>query len=459
MTEQAPQQPKLRKPWWQQVWLYVGLVALAAVATIVVVALLMNIQGKKAEATQYPLKVVEIAPDELDPAVWGQNFPTQYDSFMKTATNYGSTPFGGSEPYSKLEKYPAMTRLWAGYAFSVDHNEERGHQFALQDQLDTQRIVVKEQPAACANCHAAEAPQLIEEMGWEEFNHTPYNEIKSQFHLGTSCADCHDPETMELRITRRAFIDAMAERGIDVTTATRQEMRSYVCSQCHVEYYFAGENKVLTFPWDKGLTIDNIMDYYTEIGFTDWAHKETGGGMLKAQHPETELFSTGLHAASGVACADCHMPYVREGSVKVSDHWLRSPLVNINGSCQTCHNYSEAELAARVTAIQDRTAELLRQSEEALLETIDAIVAVKEAGATEEELADIYAMHRAAQMRWDFISSENSTGFHSPQEAARVLADSIDMARQAQIMAINLLNSKQPGGQAAAPVQLVSNSN
>ena len=208
----------------------------------------------------------------------------------------------------------------------------RGHQYALQDQLDTERIVVKEQPAACANCHAAEVPQLIEKMGWEAFNHTPYNDIKSELHTGTSCADCHDPDTMELRITRPAFVNAMAKRGVDVTKASRQEMRSYVCEQCHVEYYFAGDNKVLTFPWEKGMTIDDIDAYYTEIGFTDWKHKETGGGMLKAQHPETELYSTGLHAASGVACADCHMPYVREGSVKVSDHWLRSPLVNISGA-------------------------------------------------------------------------------------------------------------------------------
>jgi nitrite reductase (cytochrome c-552) len=349
-----------------------------------------------------------------------------------------------------------MKRLWAGYAFSIDHNEERGHQFALTDQLETERIVVKEQPAACANCHAAEAPQLIEQMGWEEFNHTPYNEMKSQLHLGTSCADCHNPETMELRISRQGFINAMDKRGIDVTQASRQEMRSYVCAQCHVEYYFAGENKVLTFPWEKGLNIDDIDAYYQEVGFTDWPHKETGGGMLKAQHPEFELYSTGLHAASGVACADCHMPYVREGSVKVSDHWLRSPLTNINGSCQTCHNYSEEELEARISTIQNRTAELLGQSEEALLATIDAIVAAKDAGATEEELADIYALHRRAQLRWDFISSENSTGFHSPQEAARVLADSIDLARQAQIAAIQLLNEKTGAGEASAPAEAVS---
>ncbi len=283
MSEQMP-----KKSWWQKPWPYVGLVVVAAIATIVVFALLMNIQNKKAEATQYPLKVVDIPADELDPAVWGQNYPMEYDSFMQTATNYGQTPYGGSDPYSKLERYPAMKRLWAGYAFSVEHNEDRGHQYALQDQLDTERIVVKEQPAACANCHAAEAPQLIEKMGWEAFNHTPYNELKSELHTGTSCADCHDPDTMELRITRPAFVNAMAKRGVDVTKASRQEMRTYVCEQCHVEYYFAGDNKVLTFPWEKGMTIDDIDAYYTEIGFTDWTHNETGGGMLKIQHPEIE---------------------------------------------------------------------------------------------------------------------------------------------------------------------------
>jgi nitrite reductase (cytochrome c-552) len=445
MTE-APAPPPTRKS--RRLWLYVGLFALAAVATIVVVGLLMNIQGKKDEARQYPYKVVEVGPQELDPAVWGQNFPVQYDSFMKTAENYGATTYGGSEPYSKLERYPAMKRLWAGYAFSVDHNEERGHQYALTDQLETERIVVKEQPGACANCHAAETPLLIADMGWEAFNHTPYNDLKSMLHYGTSCADCHDPDTMALRITRPALINAMTARGIDVSQATRQEMRTYVCAQCHVEYYFMGDNKVLTFPWTNGLSIDNIEEYYTEAGFTDWEHKETGAPMIKIQHPEFELFSSGLHYQSGVACADCHMPYVREGSVKVSDHWLRSPVVNINAACQTCHNFTEEELKARIDTIQERTAELLRQSEEALLAAIDAIVAAQAAGATDEELAAARELHRAAQLRWDFISSENSTGFHSPQESARVLADSIDLARQAQLAAQSVLATRQ---QAQAP--------
>jgi nitrite reductase (cytochrome c-552) len=420
----------------RQLLIYALIFVGASLLTAGVAALLVNVNQRQIEALQSPLKIVEIPEDELDPAVWGQNFPVQYEMFMRTQENTGQTPYGGSDPYSKLERFPAMVRLWAGYAFSKDHNEERGHFYTLIDQLNTQRIVVKEQPGACANCHTADAPQLIESMGWEAFNRTPYNELKANLHNGSSCADCHDSQTMELTITRPAFKNAMEKRGIDLTKATRQEMRTYVCAQCHVEYYFAGEDKILTFPWEKGLTIDDIDEYYTEVGFTDWQHAENGAPMLKMQHPEFELYSTGIHADSGVACADCHMPYTRVGSQKVSDHWLRSPLTNLSASCQTCHNVEEEDLFNRVINIQDKTASLLHESEAALLDAMDAIVAAKNAGATDEQLTEARTLYRRAQMRWDFISSENSTGFHSPQEAARVLAICLDLARQAQLSAI-----------------------
>ncbi len=423
----------------RQLLIYTTIFVIAVAITAGIAALLFNIERRQEEARVLPAQIVPIAEDELDPAVWGQNYPAQYDSFRMTEIDYGATPYGGSTPYDKLERHPAMVRLWAGYAFGKGHNEERGHYYALIDQKQTVRVTEFNQPGACANCHAAEAPQLIEEMGWEAFNHTPYNELSEQLHNGSTCADCHNPATMELRISRPAFVNAMEARGIDVTEASRQEMRTYVCAQCHVEYYFAGEDKLLTFPWEKGLNIDNIEAYYDEVGHTDWTHAETNAPMLKAQHPEFELFSTGLHARSGVSCADCHMPYVREGSLKVSDHWLRSPLTNLNQACQTCHRVSEEELVERVTIIQDTTAELLRSSEAAILSAIDAIVMAQAAGVSDEALAEARQLHRAAQLRWDFVSSENSTGFHSPQEAARILAKSIDLARQAELAATRAL--------------------
>jgi nitrite reductase (cytochrome c-552) len=429
---------------------YVALFAGAALLVALAAGLLVNISSHKEEAAAYPLRVVEIPPGEIDPALWGKNFPMEYDRFVMTEQNYGQTPYGGSEPYSKLERYPAMKRLWAGYGFSVDHNEERGHHYALIDQKNTDRLK-KPQPGACANCHAAEAPLLIESMGWEAFNSTPYDELKDDLHTGTSCADCHDPDTMELVITRPALRNALAERGIDVEAATRQEMRTYVCAQCHVEYYFKGEDKLLTLPWSQGLQIDDIEAHYDLYGFSDWQHAESGADMIKVQHPEYELFSTGLHARSGVACADCHMPYMRQGGVKISDHWLRSPLVNLEAACQTCHNIPVEDLAERVRIVQDTTAGLLRDTETAIEAAIDAIVAAEAAGVGEAGLVDARQLHRAAQIRWDFVSSENSTGFHSPQESARVLAEAIDLARQSELSSVRAMTGVTTTVSAAAP--------
>jgi nitrite reductase (cytochrome c-552) len=159
----------------------------------------------------------------------------------------------------------------------------------------------------------------------------------------------------------------------------------------------------------------------------------SGAPALKAQHPEFEMWSQGIHARSGVACADCHMPYKREGAIKISDHHIRSPMLNIARSCQTCHHYSEDEIELRVKSIQDRTKGLMTRAEEANLDLIEAIDDAKKAGATDEQLARPRDLHRKAQWRLDFVAAENSMGFHAPQETARLLGESIDLARQGQV--------------------------
>jgi nitrite reductase (cytochrome c-552) len=424
---------------------------LGAVALMAIAVLLLNINSRKQEAAEPFVKVVEVKDGETDPAVWGQNFPLEYSRFMMTEDDTVPTAYGGSQKYDKLERYPAMKRLWNGYAFSVDFDEERGHFYSLIDQKGTQRQVVVQQPGACANCHSGDAPNLIKSMGWEAFNKGPYSAITDTLHSAITCNDCHDPATMALRITRPAFANAMEKRGIDLSKATRQQMRSYVCGQCHVEYYFLGDNKVLTFPWEKGLNIDNINEYYDEYGFKDWVHKETGAPMLKMQHPEFELYSTSIHNQSGVSCADCHMPYIREGAMKISDHWIRSPLTNVANACQSCHKIDEAKLTERIVTIQTRTAKQLRETETAIIAAIDAINAAKAAGAADADLTEAWDFQRKANMRWDFISSENSTGFHSPQEAARILGDALNFARMAQLSA-ERLTTKLTGEPATDPL-------
>jgi nitrite reductase (cytochrome c-552) len=220
--------------------------------------------------------------------------------------------------------------------------------------------------------------------------------------------------------------------------ASRNELRSYVCGQCHVEYYCATKMP-LTFPWGKGLTADAIEAFWDATTFpngepfVDYVHAETGAPVLKAQHPEFELWNQGVHARSGVSCADCHMPYVREGATKVSDHWVRSPLLNVNRACQTCHRTSEDELKARADAIQSRNYELLERGGAAIVGLIDALVAAQGKGVAPEALDAARKLQRRAQWRLDFIAAENSMGFHAPQEAARVLGEAIDYARQGEL--------------------------
>ena len=459
---------------------WVAVIAIVAVATALVTALLMNISERKQEATRPFVRLVEVTEDSTDPALWGVNWPKQFDSYLLTAeatrTRFGG--HGGSEalPEEKIDRDPWLKRMFLGYAFSIDYRDRRGHAYMLQDQENTERLS-KPQSGSCLHCHASIMP-LYRQLGdgdamkgFEESYKFSYQDLNAKLHESghaypVSCVDCHSPETMELRVTRPGFINgirALANSDAPVPhlpsierwragnkaepydpnrEASRTEMRSYVCGQCHVEYYCAVKMP-LTFPWGKGLRAQDVEAFWNETKFEDgsrfmdYKHAESGAPILKAQHPEFELWSQGIHARSGVACADCHMPYMRDGATKVSDHWVRSPLLNINRACQACHHMSESEIAARVDQIQQRNFELLQNGGTALMALLDAVQAAKQAGATDEQLAAALELQRAAQWRLDFIAAENSMGFHAPQEAAKVLGEAADLARQGQVAAIN----------------------
>ena len=459
--------------------LYFAAIALAALVSAGATMLLMNIYEKKQEgAVQYAV-LKPVSEDDTDPEKWAVNWPKQYDSYKLTAqttsTKYGG--HGGSEamPAEKIDRDPWLKRIFLGYAFSIDYRDRRGHAYMLSDQEATKRLT-KPQSGSCLHCHASVLP-LYRKLGdgdafkgLDATHKLSYQEThKMLVETGgahpVGCVDCHVPNTMQLRATRPAFIrgiQALAASNAPVphlpsierwrTTdrktpydpnhdASRNEMRSFVCGQCHVEYYCSSKMP-LTFPWGKGLTADNLEEFWNGTTFddgkrfSDYAHAETGAEILKAQHPEFELWSQGIHARSGVACADCHMPYQRDGASKVSDHWVRSPLLNINRACQSCHKFPEAELKARVEAIQDRNHELMQRAGAAIVDQLDAIMLAKNANVPAEKLKAALELQRRAQWRLDFIAAENSMGFHAPQEAARVLGESIDFARQGQIAAM-----------------------
>jgi len=457
-------------------WVLIALVSAGAAAGGA--ALLINIFERKQEARNPYFRVVALTDSTEDPAIWGENFPLQYDAYRRTVDQV-RTRFGGSEAMprvptavdprsvvsqSRLDQDPRLRTMWAGYAFAVDFREERGHAFMLDDQSFTERQRVVRQPGSCLQCHASivmpyrrlGGGDLF--AGFDRMNQMPYPEARRLVTHPVACIDCHEPATMQLRITRPAFTEGMralmASRGVrdyDVNTAaTRQEMRTFVCGQCHVEYYFRGPEKRLVYPWARGLAVDSIISFYDSVGHRDWVHAESGAQVLKAQHPEFELWNQGIHARSGVACADCHMPYMRVGAQKISDHHVRSPLLNISRACQTCHRFPEEELRARVEAIQERTFRLRDQAMDALVGLIADLRAARAAGRSDADLATPRALQRRAQFMLDFVEAENSTGFHAPGESARILGESMNYARQGQIALRD--SGFRPSGLTAAEV-------
>ncbi len=460
---------------------YLVVTAVIALVTAGVLLLMQNISERQREARQDAFRVVPLSEDVYDPKVWGLNYPMQYDAYLRTVDTE-RTRYGGSEAIQKLDKDNRWRTIWAGMPFSVDFREDRGHAYMLIDQRETERVKQFKQPGACLHCHSSVLPAYYQKgveagvppekreeaiyKGFEIINPMPYAEATKLVDHPITCNDCHNPENMAVRVTRPALIDGIralarsdapvphlpsierwraSDRKVEYdpnTMASRQEMRSLVCAQCHVEYYFAGQEKKVVYPWHNGLLVEQIYGFYEQTGHKDWKHKLTEAPSLKAQHPEFELWSQGVHAANGVSCADCHMPYQRVGAVKISDHHVRSPMLNINNACQTCHNQSERDILARVNQIQDRTFAQMDRATGALVALINDIAAAKANGAPEERLVKAQQYQRKAGFYVDYVNAENSMGFHAPQEAMRILGEAIDYARLGQLEIAQWVNPR-----------------
>lgn len=402
--------------------LFVGIVGVSA-----------YMAGMKAKEPELPPPNGEISSEETDNAVFGKYYPREYESYQKNADmSQGPSVYGGSHEKSNLEVYPYMKTLWKGYGFSEEYLEDRGHVYAIEDIKKTKRNPAK---AVCWTCKSTEVPKAIEELG-DAYYSMPFKEAASRFKHPIGCSDCHDPETMELRITRPALTEALKKEGIDVSKADRQDMRTYVCAQCHVEYYFDKETSILHFPWDKGKDPEQVYTYYQDIKHSDFVHPDSQVASLKGQHPDYEMFMDGTHQSRGVSCSDCHMPYIVQGNTKISSHWWTSPLKHMEESCGVCHRGDMDELRERVLYTQDRNKDLLDRAGEANVEAVNAITgANKSTTVNKDQLEQAKALQRESQWYWDWVSAENSMGFHNPQKSLSTLGKSLDLASQARELA------------------------
>jgi nitrite reductase (cytochrome c-552) len=428
-TDESRSQPPAWRGW--------ALLLAAAVATFLLGLLASSILTRREEAReQLPLQKIDAW--QTDSSKWGINYPREYETYKKMANSTTKTKYGGANPRDYLKETPANVILFAGYAFSKEYQQARGHVHSIEDVTATKRVNDKT-PATCWTCKSPDVPRLMHTMGPEKFYASNFDALKPEITHPIGCLDCHEPNTMRLRVTRPALREAFARQGKDIDQATHQEMRTLVCAQCHVEYYFKGKGNYLTFPWDKGTTPEQIEEYYNESDFADWTHAISKTRMLKMQHPDYEVYRTGVHAYRDIACADCHMPYRTEGGMKFTDHDIQSPLLNVANSCVVCHRWSEEEIRSRVEGIQDKVHRTRGLAETTLARAHFDIAAAMQAGANDEELLGVRKRIRSAQMRWDYVAANNGMGFHSPEECVRILAASIDLAGQCRVECAHIL--------------------
>ena len=428
---------------------------------VIVPLMLLAISINENKAEQKAINAVpEIKKLESRSTEWAKNYPRQYDSYMQTRKS--------DKIDDMLQSNPALVVLWAGYGFSKDYNAPRGHFYMLEDNINTLRTggpvdaMTGPMPTACWTCKSPDVPRLIDKMGELDYFTGKWARHGSEIANPVGCADCHDNETMRLTITRDYLKRALdAEGSLKSADATHQDMRSLVCAQCHSEYYFKktkwkdknGEEKtaaVVTFPWDNGFSVEAMEKYYDDINFKDWTNKVSKAPMLKAQHPGYEIYRTGAHGLNNVACADCHMPYVREGGVKYSSHNVGSPLDHMADTCLNCHDEDEKSFKDRVARKLERKTELHKTAMDVIAKAHLEAGKAWELGATEAEMKAILQDIRHAQWRWDYSIASHGSFFHAPEETLRILGSAINIGQEARVELRTVL-AKHGAGDFAAP--------
>ena len=438
---------------------YKFLLIASLLALIPIVLLTSSIKDREQERVDLNL-TPEIADiDRAENEKWARYYPRQYGSWLKTKESSTITDM--------LDDKTQLAVLWAGYGFAKDYNAPRGHSYAVQDNTNTLRTGAPvdgktgPMPTACWTCKSPDVPRMIEDDGELEYFTGKWAKYGTEIKNSIGCYNCHDNKTAELAMHVPHMNKALKAAGLPTfEESTHQVKRNLVCAQCHSEYYFKKEKwtdkdgnaklaKVVTFPWHNGLTAEGAEKYYDKVGHTDFKNKISKVPVLKAQHPGYELFTTGIHGQKGVSCADCHMPYTQEGSVKYSDHQLQNPLNTMDRSCMPCHRESEDKLRNIVHQKYLRKDELHELAMDNLAKAHLEIAKAMEVGANDDELKEVRSLVRKGQWRWDYAVASHPSFFHAPEETLRLLSVANDFAMQARIEIVSILAKKNVWNYAA----------
>ncbi|HOT75847.1 MAG TPA: ammonia-forming cytochrome c nitrite reductase subunit c552 [Candidatus Wallbacteria bacterium] len=403
------------------------------------------------------VKTGTIAAGEFEPSKWGQLYPLEYDSWVKTReprkSNMSKYKKGWDDDgviYDKLSEFPYMALLFNGWGFGIEYNEPRGHHYMMIDQneIDASRVKAG---GACLTCKTPYADKLARETKGAIFSASYKDAVnmipENHRQLGVACIDCHDNKTMDLKVSKWTILKGL--ENILHSGCSKEEMRNVVCAQCHVTYIIPKDADMkstdVIFPWKGGkwgdISVETIIaNIKSSPAHNEWKQAVTGFKVGFIRHPEFEFFTrNSTHFKAGASCADCHMPYKRVGANKISDHDVKSPLKENMRACLQCHAETPDWLRERVNSIQEKTVALMNRSGYAVAtaaKLFELAHKEQEKGKTIEvaiyEKAKDYYLE--AFYRSIFLGAENSVGFHNPPEAMRIAGDSVAYASKAEAL-------------------------
>lgn len=375
---------------------------------------------------------------------FAEKYPKQYQSWADTAKSDAIDLVN--------EEDPRIVVLWAGYAFAKEYNKPRGHFYSVTDVRNILRtgapgVTGDAQPMACWTCKGPDVARLLAQWGEEGYFSGKWSKAGAEVVNSIGCADCHDTASADfaegkpaLRIARPHVLRALDKLDMSFNKLDRTDQRAAICANCHVEYYFAGDLKQVTFPWDKGVSADAIEQYYDEIGFTDWTHKISKAQMLKAQHPDYETWMLGIHGKNGVTCIDCHMPKVKGADGKVfTDHKIGNPFDAFDSTCANCHDQSKETLQNIVKSRKTEIKDVMIRLEDQLVAAHFEAKAAWDAGATKEEMDAPLVDIRHAQWRWDYAAAGHGGHMHAPDVILHVLGTGLNKAADARVKLARIL--------------------
>lgn len=431
----------------QKPWIGWALFLGTMVIVFVLGLLAASIVQRQTEANLINMPRYKIDKYEPRNEIWGLAYPREYQTYSQMSDTSFRSKYGGSAFRDLLDEDPRLVILFAGYSFSRDFNQARGHVYAITDIHNTLRTGTPAnetegpQSSSCWTCKSPDVARVMSKTEPADFYQTKWSAMLSEIVNPIGCANCHDPKDMSLRLFQLPLIEANRRTGKPIESFSLNQMRTMVCAQCHVEYYFKGKSKYVTFPWDNGLNVDDIERYYDESGFADWIHPLSKTPIIKAQHPDFELFQHSIHYQRGVSCADCHMPYITEGSQKITDHKVQSPLNNMESSCMVCHKQSKEELIKNIYDRQDRVYQQKIALEELLVKAHIEAKYAWDKGADEKMMEPVLKLIRQAQWRWDFVAASHGASFHAPLESMRIIANGIEKASEARLRLSRVLSA------------------